>query len=311
MRINELLIENNQIDEISLGGVGRGIGNIARGAATAIGGVAGGVVGAGQALAKGYKDGKSYVGGKPSAPTGSGATPGDDVSTGISGGTAPAGVTTVSGGEQDPAALRQQAASLTKQADELEKAQTTAQAPEPAGTPAAPSPEEIRKTKQADAAKVAQDQMAAPKAPAPTPAGTSLPPGVNPEKANAAQQAAGLPPLYKQTADGGWEETDQAKGTFVGNKTQAAPAPTTTPPPAVTPPADGKMTQAQQDALKAKLQGQRQAGKTTATQTSSGFKNYVGGSGERMTGVDASGAPVYQKIQRESVGYSNFLGRDI
>ena len=305
MRINELLIENNQIDEISLGGVGRGIGNIARGAATAIGGVAGGVVGAGQALAKGYKDGKSYVGGKPSAPTGSGATPGDDVSTGISGGTAPAGVTTVSGGEQDPAALRQQAASLTKQADELEKAQTTAQ------TPAAPSPEEIRKTKQADAAKVAQDQMAAPKAPAPTPAGTSLPPGVNPEKANAAQQAAGLPPLYKQTADGGWEETDQAKGTFVGNKTQAAPAPTTTPPPAVTPPADGKMTQAQQDALKAKLQGQRQAGKTTATQTSSGFKNYVGGSGERMTGVDASGAPVYQKIQRESVGYSNFLGRDI
>lgn len=305
MRINELLIENNQIDEISLGGVGRGIGNIARGAATAIGGVAGGVVGAGQALAKGFKAGKSYVGGQPSASTDSGATPGDAVSTGISGGTAPAGVTTVSGGEQDPAALRQQAASLTKQADELEKAQTTAQ------TPAAPSPEEIRKTKQADAAKVAQDQMAAPKAPAPTPAGTSLPPGVNPEKANAAQQAAGLPPLYKQTADGGWEETDQAKGTFVGNKTQAAPAPTTTPAPAVTPPADGKMTQAQQDALKAKLQGQRQAGKTTATQTSSGFKNYVGGSGERMTGVDASGAPVYQKIQRESVGYSNFLGRDI
>jgi hypothetical protein len=30
-----------------------------------------------------------------------------------------------------------------------------------------------------------------------------------------------------------------------------------------------------------------------------------------MTGVDASGAPVYQKIQRESIGYSNFLGRDI
>jgi hypothetical protein len=69
------------------------------------------------------------------------------------------------------------------------------------------------------------------------------------------------------------------------------------------------MTAAQQAALKAKLQGQRQAGKTTATQTGGGFKDYVGGSGERMTGVDASGAPVYQKIQREGVEFrSNFLG---
>jgi hypothetical protein len=52
----------------------------------------------------------------------------------------------------------------------------------------------------------------------PNAAPTGLPPGVNPEKANAAQQAAGLPPLYKQTANGGWEETDQAKGTRVGNQ---------------------------------------------------------------------------------------------
>jgi hypothetical protein len=62
----------------------------------------------------------------------------------------------------------------------------------------------------------------------PNAAPTGLPPGVNPEKANAAQQAAGLPPLYKQTADGGWEETDQAKGSFVGNQTQAAPTKTRT-----------------------------------------------------------------------------------
>jgi hypothetical protein len=60
------------------------------------------------------------------------------------------------------------------------------------------------------------------------PASTGLPPGVNPEKANAAQQAAGLPPLYKQTANGGWEETDQAKGTRVGNQTQTAPTKTRT-----------------------------------------------------------------------------------
>jgi hypothetical protein len=79
MRINELLIENNQIDEISLGGIGRGIGNVARGAATAVGGLAGGAVGAGQAMARGYKAGKAYVGGTPNqtqpASTGT-ATPG-------------------------------------------------------------------------------------------------------------------------------------------------------------------------------------------------------------------------------------------
>jgi hypothetical protein len=34
--------------------------------------------------------------------------------------------------------------------------------------------------------------------------------------------------------------------------------------------------------------------------TGAGFKDYVGGSGERMTGVDASRAPVFKKIQRES-----------
>jgi hypothetical protein len=68
------------------------------------------------------------------------------------------------------------------------------------------------------------------------------------------------------------------------------------------------MTQAQQDAMKARLQGQRAAGKTTASQTGAGFKNYVGGSEEKMTGVDASGAPVFKKLQRESVAFSNFLG---
>ena len=56
-----------------------------------------------------------------------------------------------------------------------------------------------------------------------------------------------------------------------------------------------KMTPQQVAALKGKLK----AG-ATATSGQSGFKNYVGGSGERMTGVDKSGAPVFQKIQRES-----------
>jgi hypothetical protein len=56
-----------------------------------------------------------------------------------------------------------------------------------------------------------------------------------------------------------------------------------------------KMTPQQVAALKGRLK----AG-ATPTSGQSGFKNYVGGSGERMTGVDKSGAPVFQKIQRES-----------
>ena len=46
---------------------------------------------------------------------------------------------------------------------------------------------------------------------------TGLPNGVDPIKANAAQQAGGLPPLYQQKADGSWEETESAKGTWVGD----------------------------------------------------------------------------------------------
>ena len=56
-----------------------------------------------------------------------------------------------------------------------------------------------------------------------------------------------------------------------------------------------KMTPQQIAALKGRLK----AG-ATATSAQSGFKNYVGGSGERMTGVDKSGAPIFKKIQRES-----------
>jgi hypothetical protein len=74
--------------------------------------------------------------------------------------------------------------------------------------------------------------------------------------------------------------TQTAQGQMAAN-----PAPTQQP----------KMTPQQVAALKGKLK----AG-ATPTSGQSGFKNYVGGSGERMTGVDKSGAPIFQKIQRES-----------
>lgn len=60
-------------------------------------------------------------------------------------------------------------------------------------------------------------------------------------------------------------------------------------------PAQQKIDPAKAAELKGRLKG-----KAAPTSAPSGFKNYVGGSGERMTGVDQSGAPIFKKIQRES-----------
>jgi hypothetical protein len=88
--------------------------------------------------------------------------------------------------------------------------------------------------------------------------------------------------------------------------TPAATAPATTPAPA-----DGKMTQAQQAAMKARLQGKRAAGQTTASQTGTGFKDYVGGSQNKIV-VNPDGSTSLKKLQRESLEfYSNFLGRNL
>lgn len=61
MKIQELLIEE-QVDEISLNGVGKGIGKAVGAAAKGIGAVAGGAVGAWDAMKKGYQAGKATVG---------------------------------------------------------------------------------------------------------------------------------------------------------------------------------------------------------------------------------------------------------
>ena len=65
MRIHEILIESQQLDEGPLGALGRGIGKVVGGVAKGVGAVAGGVVGAGRALAKGYQSGKAVVGDDP------------------------------------------------------------------------------------------------------------------------------------------------------------------------------------------------------------------------------------------------------
>ncbi len=62
MKINELLVESQQLDEGPFGqAVGKAVGGLAKG----VGAVAGGVVGMGRALKKGYQSGKATVAGDP------------------------------------------------------------------------------------------------------------------------------------------------------------------------------------------------------------------------------------------------------
>jgi len=329
MKINELL-EAQQVDEISLAGVGKAIGKGADAAGQAVGGVASGAVNAvkrfGQGLKKGWQ-GTSAAMTDPAA--GGGTAPAASGTAPAASGSAPAG----SGG------------------DSTSYAAPAGSGGAPAangggGAPAAPDTGSIgsimqtidkldKPTKQQLAGELEKNITATPdpkEQPAPTNAPTATPtPATEP-----AQWPAGLPkfnsvtgqkfaspeeaekitnsPEFKQ------QMADVAAGKdpsgVQATQQQTAPAPTTAPAsttPAsttapTTPPAGGKMTQAQQDALKAKLQGQRQAGKTTATQTGSGFKNYVDGSQTKLAGADASGAPVFKKLQRESVAFSKFLG---
>lgn len=65
MRIHELITENQNLDELSLGDVGKKIGGAIGGAAKAVGSVAGGAVGAWDAAKQGYYAGRSAVSGNP------------------------------------------------------------------------------------------------------------------------------------------------------------------------------------------------------------------------------------------------------
>jgi hypothetical protein len=68
----------------------------------------------------------------------------------------------------------------------------------------------------------------------------------------------------------------------------------------------GKMDPKAANALKARLK----AGQGAGSKTGGGFKNYVAGSQEKFQGADASGAPVFKKLQREGAyGFeSKFFG---
>lgn len=72
MKINEILVESQQLNEGPLDAIGRGVGKLAGGTAKAIGSVAGGVAGLGSAFMKGYRGGKATVSGDEEEPADSG-----------------------------------------------------------------------------------------------------------------------------------------------------------------------------------------------------------------------------------------------
>ena len=267
MRLSEVIVESEQLNELSWQDVKQGAGKVATGVGKTVGAtargagaVAGGIAGIPGAFKQGFQRGKATVQGTPQQaqqPVAQQAAPVQQQ--------APAGASDdprqqqqEPGATNDPNQLKQNikyhkdmAAELEKQLSDIEKQpaqEPAAQQAAPAQQPAQQSPADIRQQKQANAAKVAQDQMAANPAP-----------------------------------------------------TQQPPAPTAAP-------AD-KMNPDQVAAKKAELKGRRQAGTSTATAGGSGFKDYVGGSGERFQGADAQGNPVFKKINRESVEFhSRFLG---
>ena len=111
MKITEILVESQQVDEGPLlNKIGAGIGKAAGTVAKGIGAVAGGVVGAGKALAKGYQAGKATVGGAGDD------TEADPATDGAAGGgaapatTKPAAITKPAAGGGAPAATTQPAA---------------------------------------------------------------------------------------------------------------------------------------------------------------------------------------------------------
>ena len=302
MKINELISEQTDIDE----GLGSFLGKAA-------GHAVGGVKAAWRDAKQGYKDAKSAW----DDPAGTGAT--DPAAAAPAAGTTPAAAPgTAPAPQQAPAPTGDTGRPYV--------------APAPAGGAPAPAPaadpgaigsimQAVDKLDPASKKQLAgelEKSMAAPPPAAetpPAPGATPPAPGATPPADSGQDHGLGKQSDGKFITPGQQFDTETGKPLAApetpapANTTPPAPAPTSATPPASTPPpADGKMTAAQQAALKAKLQGQRQAGKTTATQTGSGFKDYVGGSQNKLV-TNPDGSTSMQKLQRESVEFrSNFLG---
>ncbi len=330
MKINELIIteDQEQLDEISLSGVGKAIGKGASVAGKTIGGAAGGAVQAGKNFWQGMKAG--YAGaqqavagdGTPAAPAGGAptaqATPAAQQATPAGGAPAPQQAAPAGG-----APAPQQAAPAGQPATPPAGGAPAQQQPAPAASNAEldqlkASIGKLNPDQKKELAGELEKSINAP-APQAAPADQAATPPAGQPKVTQSADATARGQQNKGFGfnnDTGVAFNSQAeKDAWKAQKAQAGSAPTQPATPTgsapTTAPASTTMSKAQQDALKAKLKGQRAAGKTTASQTGSGFSDYVkGGGGQTLAGADAQGNPIFkQNVKRESVEFhSNFLG---
>lgn len=331
MKIVELIETNEQISEGPiLNKIGRGIGNVAGTVAKGVGAVAGGVAGLGSALKKGYQAGKDVVGAggdEPAptagpaagqattpapasagqaAPSGALAAPASEPTTnnGAAAGTATRAATVPP--KVDVQGLQTQIAQKEKELEGLKSQLATAQKPDPAA---------VRQEKQAAAAKVAQDQMAA--NPAPTePAAAEPAPAAEPDaQAQLKQKFATDQGLGTHSDGKSFIQPGDKFDMFTGqplntSAPQAEPAaPATTPAPETNPakpsPEEIKQAQLKKDLLK--KQQARQAGGSAP----SGFAASGVGKERNRIYTGADGAPKSYTVRESVEFYSNFLGKNI
>ena len=279
MRVNDLIVESQQLDELTAAGVGRGIGKVARG----VGAVAGGVAGVGTALKKGYQTGKATVAGQPdpNAEPEVPATTAADANAQGPTGTAPAQTQTGAAGTALAKSAQAVAGAGTdkKQGDAL-YAQIKASIGQldPAGK---------KKILQLVQKSLAEKPPAAQVA--------------EPKQSMADKIAA---------AQGGNQAAEPQAAAEPAPQTAAEPAQQPAVAPAAEPApqqADGKLSAAQQAAMKAKLKGQRAAGQTAGT-TASGFKKYTkDASSQRIVGANPDGSPKVQQIKASKINIGNNL----
>jgi len=286
MRINELLTES-QLQHLEEGPIlkkiGSAVGNAARGVANTVGAVAGGVVGAGQALKKGFQAGKAFVGNEPAA---SGAAPSaQDINAQGPAGTAPAVAQTGAAGT----ALAKTTAAVAKQ--------STAKAGQTVYAQVKANIDKLDKRGKQKILQLVQKSMATPD-PKPAVAQAAEPavaPVTDPGAAAFGNMAKTLTQEPTKAAAEPAAPTQQASEPAVAQATE----------PAV--PADGKLTAAQQAAKKAELLGRRAAGNSAAT-TQSKFGDYVKkASGERVVGANKDGSVRTVNIKASKVNYGNAL----
>ncbi len=314
MKITELLEEKQDLDELNMAQVGGAIGKGATAVGKGIGATAAGAVQAGKnfwgGLKQGWKAGQGAVAGTDTgaAPTQAGPAAGQSstAAPAAAGGAQPSG---------QPAANTQPAptqAGPTAGQGATAAPAAAGQGGNGGGAATAPAGNNAVASLKAQIDKLdpasKKELVTALQKPAAEPAPAAAP--AEPAEPAAAQPAApAAQPAAKPTPDAATQaRIDAAPQGYDPNTGKPLPAAA---PAGQAPAAPATDPKAQQAALKARLQGQRAAGKSVATQTGSGFKDYVGGS-PNYKGFDPQGNPIPNKVMRENVEfYSRFLGKNI